>query len=206
MMDFRPPVTLEGRYIRLVPLARDHIEPLARIGTDPQIWQWLPFGYCGTLEGMSRLVDLTLSRQSEGIDLAFTTVLKLDNSPIGMTRFLGIDRANRNVEVGGTWIPPTLWRTPINTESKLLMLTQAFDVERCERVQLKTSTHNVRSQQAIERLGATKEGVLRQHMILPDGTFRDSVVYSVLRSSEWPDVQKHLARALERSWTTPLRA
>jgi N-acetyltransferase len=204
MMEFRAPVTMEGRYIRLVPLARDHIGPLVRMGKESEIWQWMPYGYCGTEEAMGRLVDFILTSQSQGSDLAFTTVLRPDDRPIGMTRFLAIDRHSLNVEVGGTWIPPSLWRTPINTESKWLMLGHAFEKEGCERVQLKTDTRNLRSQRAIERLGAQREGVLRRHMIRADGTFRDSVVYSILRS-EWPEVRRRLETALERPWTpTPV--
>jgi N-acetyltransferase len=202
MMEFRPPVTLEGEYIRLVPLMPEHIAPLAQAGKEPEIWRWMPYGYCGTEEAMRGLVDFILQAQTSGTDLAFTTVLRRDGQPIGMTRYLGIDRRSRNVEVGGTWIQPTLWRTPINTESKLLMLRHAFDEEGCERVQVKTDTRNVRSQRAIERLGAQREGVLRQHMIRADGTLRDSVVYSILRS-EWPDVRQRLETALKRPWTPP---
>lgn len=200
-MEFRPPVTMEGRFIRLVPLTRDHVTPLVRVGTDPEIWQWMPYGYCGTEETMGRLVDLILQNQTERTALAFTTLLRPDDRPIGMTRYLGIDRPNRNVEVGGTWLSPSFWRTPVNTESKLLMLTHAFE-EGCERVQIKTDRRNVRSQHAIERLGAHREGILRQHMVRADGTFRDSVVYSILRT-EWPTVRTRLEKALVRPWTRP---
>jgi N-acetyltransferase len=205
MMDFRTPVTLEGRYIRLVPLTRDQIPALVAAGRDPEIWQWLPYGYCGTEESMHHLVDLIARREAAGTDLAFTTVLRPADEPIGMTRYLNIERSDRNVEVGGTWTDPKFWRTPVNTESKLLMLGHAFDAEGCQRVQLKTDSRNLRSQRAIERLGAQKEGILRQHMIRADGTLRDSVVYSVLRS-EWPDVRKRLESALERPWNRPVEA
>jgi len=198
-MEFRSPIILEGRYIRLVPLLRSHVEPLARAGRDPQIWQWMSYGYCGTEGAMGRLVDLLLSRQSTGTDLAFTVLLRPDDRPVGMTRYLSLDRPNRNVEVGGTWYSSDLWRTPVNTESKLLMLTNAFDTEACERVQIKTDSRNLRSQRAIERLGAQREGVLRRHMVLSDGTFRDSVVYSIVRT-EWPEVRRRLETALERPW------
>jgi N-acetyltransferase len=202
-MEFRPPVTMEGRYIRLVPMVRDHIGPLAIAGKDPEIWQWLVVGYGGNVDAMSRIVDQLLARQAEGTDLCFTVMLKAGNRPIGMTRYLAIDRPNRNVEVGGTWFARELWRTPVNSDSKLLMLTHAFEAEGCERVQLKTDTQNTRSQRAIERLGAQREGVLRQHMLRPDGTFRDSVMYSVLRSSEWPAVRQKLEAALQRPWNPP---
>ncbi len=202
MMDFRSPVTLRGQRVRLVPLSSEQIPALVEAGRDPEIWQWMPYGYRGTPEQMQDLVWMLLGRQAEGIDLAFTTLLEPEGRPIGMTRYLGIDRPNRNVEVGGTWLDPHYWRSPINTESKLLMLGHAFDDEGCERVQIKTDTRNTRSQAAIERLGAVREGVLRQHMVRADGSYRDSVVYSILRS-EWPEVRVRLTRLLERPWQGP---
>jgi N-acetyltransferase len=202
MIDFRTPVTLEGRIIRLVPLNRAQLPALVQAGKDPEIWQWMPYGYCGAEEAMARLFDLIEARQSQGTDLAFATLLRPDDRPVGMTRYLNIDRGNQNVEVGGTWLDPKLWQTPVNTDSKLLMLGHAFEVEGCQRVQIKTDVRNVRSQRAIERLGAQKEGIFRQHMVRSDGTFRDSVVYSILRS-EWPEVRRRLEAALERPWTRP---
>ena len=204
MMDFRPPLTLEGRYLRLVPLVQGHVDGLVRAGKDPEIWRWMQYGYSGTPEGMQRLVELLLTRQSAGTDLAFTILLKPDDTPIGMTRYLGIDRANRNVEVGGTWLDSSLWRTPLNSDSKLRMLSNAFDTEGCARVQIKTDVRNIRSQRAIERLGAQREGLLRQHMVRFDGTFRDSVVYSILRA-EWPETRQRLKKAVEGDWTPPAR-
>lgn len=202
MMEFHVPVSLEGRYIRLIPLDREQIPALVRAGKDPEVWQWMPYGYRGTEESMGRLVELIQKGQAAGTDLAFTTVLRPDDRPIGMTRYLNIDRPNHNVEVGGTWLDPKFWRSPVNTDSKLLMLSHAFETEGCQRVQLKTDIRNLRSQRAIERLGAQKEGVLRQHMVRADGTFRDSVVYSVLRA-EWPGVRRQLETALEKSWDRP---
>lgn len=199
MMEFRTPLTLRGQNIRLAPLSPEQVPALVEAGHDPEIWRWMPYGDRGSPERMADLVQLLLARQSEGIDLAFTTLLEPAGRPIGMTRYLGIDRPNRNVEVGGTWLDPRYWRSPINTESKLLMLGHAFEDEGCERVQIKTDTRNVRSQKAIERLGAVREGVLRQHMVRADGTFRDSVVYSVLRS-EWPEVRTRLTGFLARPW------
>jgi N-acetyltransferase len=202
MMEFRTPITLEGRYIRLVPLLRSHAEPLVRAGKDPDIWRWMRYGYCGTEDAMDRMIDLLLERQSAGVDLSFTVLLRPGDRPVGMTRYLDIDRPNRNVEVGGTWYSSELWRTPVNSESKLLMLGNAFDAEGCERVQLKTDLRNVRSQRAIERLGAVREGVLRHHIVLPDGALRDSVVYSILRS-EWPQTRRRLDKALAPPWIPP---
>lgn len=203
-MEFRPPVTLEGRYIRLVPLLDTHVEPLAEAGRDPEIWRWLRDGDRSSAEPMRQLIDMLLARQSAGTDLAFTIQLRPDDQPVGMTRYVEIDRPNRNVEVGGTWISSSLWRTPVNSESKLLMLRNAFDAEGCERVQLQTDVRNLRSRRAIERLGAQREGVLRQHIVRHDGTLRDSVVYSILRP-EWPEVRQRLETALGRPWNRPER-
>jgi len=199
MVELRTPFSMEGRYLRLVPLTRDHVALLAAAGQDPEIWHWMPYGNCGEEESMSRLVELLLGRQSVGTDLAFTILMRPEDRPVGMTRYLGIDRPNQNVEVGGTWLRSDLWRSPLNSESKLLMLGHAFESEGCERVQLKTDVRNVRSQRAIERLGARREGVLRRHMIRSDGSFRDSVIYSILRT-EWPDVRQRLLETLERPW------
>lgn len=201
-MEFRNPRALDGRYIRLVPLERRYVRPLAEAGKDPEIWRWILDGHRGTEEAMGEWVETLLARQAAGTDLPFVIVLHPDDRPVGMTRYLGIDRPNRNVEVGGTWITPSLWRTPVNTESKLLMLSHAFDAEACERVQIKTDIRNERSQRAIERLGAHREGVLRQHLVRWDGSFRDSVVYSILRS-EWPHVRRTLEAALATPWTRP---
>lgn len=203
MAEFRTPISMEGQYIRLVPLRRSHVAGLTKAGKDPEIWRWMRFGYCGTPEAMGRMVEVLLDRQAQGIDLPFTVLLRPDDRPVGMTRYLDIDRPNRNVEVGGTWYSSDLWRTAVNTESKLLMLANAFETEGCERVQIKTDLRNVRSQRAIERLGAVREGVLRQHIVLPDGTLRDSVVYSILRP-EWPAARRLLQQALERPWSPPL--
>jgi N-acetyltransferase len=205
MMDFRTPVILDGRYIRLVPLVESHIDALAAAGESPEIWRWMSYGYSGTKQAMAVLVHLLLERQSDGTDLPFSIFLRSSNRPVGMTRYLGIDRPSRNVEVGGTWISPELWRTPVNSESKLLMLSNAFEAEGCERVQLKTDIRNLRSQRAIERLGALREGVLRHHMALADGTYRDSVVYSILRS-EWPVAERRLRSSLDRPWARPAEA
>ena len=116
----------------------------------------------------------------------------------GMFRFFDIDRASRWVEVG-TWLDPAVWRTPVNTEVKYLGLRYAFEEEGMHRVQLKTDSRNVRSQQAIERLGAVREGLLREHVRLPDGSLRSSYVYSVLES-EWPSVKRNLEARLARPW------
>jgi N-acetyltransferase len=202
-LRFRAPVKLEGRYIALVPLARAHAAPLAREGADPQIWEFMRSGPLTDVQAMRRFIDTLLERQLRGTDLPFTTGRLPGGSPIGMTRFLEIDRENRLVEVGGTWLAPRFWSSPINTESKLLMLSYAFETEGVNRVEIRTDVRNVRSQRAIERLGAKKEGVLRDNIVLSNGRIRSSVLYSVVRS-EWPAVHERLEKFLERPWSQDL--
>jgi N-acetyltransferase len=140
---------------------------------------------------------MLLERQAEGTDLCFTVVHRESGKSIGCTRYLNIDVADRGVEIGGTFYGLAYQRTGVNTECKYLLLRHAFEVWQCIRVQLKTDLINVRSQLAIERLGAVKEGVLRNHMVLPTGRIRHSVVYSII-DSEWPDVKARVEALMAR--------
>ena len=144
-----------------------------------------------------RMAQSKLARQERGTDLAFTVVRREDGRPVGMTRFLDIQREHQTVEVGGTWFSRNLWGSGVNPESKRLMLGYAFDTEGCHRVQLKADQRNLRSLRAIERLGAVREGVLREHLVNTDGHRRSSVYFSIL-ASEWPKVRARLDAALER--------
>jgi len=189
-MDIQP-VTLTGRHVRLEPLAYSHVPDLAAGGTDPAIWQYIPYAPVHTEADMRAWVDDLLARQAKGNDLPFAVVHRGTGRAIGATRYMDIQRANRAVEIGGTWYAPEHQRTAANTEAKLLLLTHAFEALGCIRVQLKTDERNVRSQRAIERLGAIKEGTLRHSVIMPDGYRRNSVYYSVLES-EWPMVKARL--------------
>lgn len=204
-MDFRPPVTLTGRYLDLVPLELGHSAALARVADDPEIWRYWRTVGPNDERTMDASIRSLLAHQAAGTDLAFTVVRHDDATPVGMTRFLDIQRENDSAEVGGTWFARAFWRTPFNTESKRLMLGYAFDIERCHRVQIKTDVRNLRSQRAIERIGATREGVLREHFLNHDGARRSSVYYSVL-SSEWPAVRARLDAALARPWMPLPRA
>jgi N-acetyltransferase len=152
-----------------------------------------------TLAEVEALIRLLLERQRAGTDLAFTTVRKEDRSPVGMTRFLNIDRINRSVDIGGTWLASDLWKSPFNTEAKLLMLRHAFDQEGVHRVRLCTDLRNERSQAAIARLGATREGILRDDRLLRSGYWRSSVVFGIL-ADEWPRVRARLEGRLARPW------
>jgi N-acetyltransferase len=136
-----------------------------------------------------------LSRQKRGTDLPFTVIQLDSGKAIGCTRYLEIHPEHRNLEIGGTWYGEPYRGTWVNTEAKYLLLRHAFEILGCIRVQLKTDLRNVRSQRAIERIGAQKEGILRDHMILPDGTIRSSVYYSILEN-EWRDVKRLLEQRL----------
>ncbi|MCI4340604.1 MAG: GNAT family N-acetyltransferase, partial [Thermoplasmata archaeon] len=147
------------------------------------------------------LVAELLEREAAGTDLCFTVVDRTVGV-VGMTRLLEIDRLHRRVEIGGTWYSRSAQRTPINTECKRLLLSYAFDDEGANRVQFKTDLRNERSQKAIERAGARREGVLRDHMVMPDGYLRSSVIYSIV-ASEWPGVRSRLDALLARPWPAP---
>ncbi len=197
-MDLRRPVTLEGRFVRLVPLERSHAEALARAGSEAEIWRYLPYGPRTTPGRMAELIELFLAREARGTDLCFSVISRAEDALVGMTRFLNIERENGALEIGGTWYAASARRTPVNTEAKRLLLAHAFETEGVHRVQLKTDLRNERSQRAIERLGAVRDGILREHVLMPDGYRRSSVVYSIL-ADEWPVVRSRLDRFLSAS-------
>jgi RimJ/RimL family protein N-acetyltransferase len=190
------PVTLIGNVVRLEMLSRRHVPELTEAGQDEKIWEHMVYGTIRTQSQMLELVEELIHRQEIGTDLPFAVIYIPTNQAIGMSRFMDIRLKDRAFEIGGTWYSPSYQRTAVNTECKLLMLTHAFEVAGCIRVQFKTDLRNVRSQQALERIGAKREGVLRNHMILPDGYIRDSVYYSII-ASEWPDVKISLTNKLQ---------
>ena len=193
--SFRTPIALTGKYVELVPLERAHASELWRAASSPEVWQYLRSGPVHSEQDLEAVIDQVLEAQVAGTDLAFTMRLLPSHRAIGQTRYLRIDRPNQCVEIGGTWLDPAYWRTPVNTEAKLLMFRHAFDVEGAHRVQFQTDLRNERSQRAIARLGAVKEGVLREDVVLTDGTLRSSVYFSVL-ASEWPAVRARLEATL----------
>jgi len=199
MEGFRPPVTLTGRWVRLVPLTLDHAPPLREAARDPEVRRYLLHGPGETLEQMRALIAYRLEQQRVGVDLPFTTVLRATDRPVGMTGFIHIDRTNQSVEVGGTWLDSALWRTPLNTESKYLLFRYAFETGRAHRVWLQTDVRNERAQRAIARLGATREATFREDKLRADGTYRSSVYYGIL-VSEWPRVRDSLESMLAREW------
>ncbi len=191
------PIVLNGKYVRLEPMTEDHIPGLAEIGVGQTFWDFMLYGRMDSVEDMRNWVKDILSRAEKGTDLPFVAIHLASGKVAGATRYLNIMPKDRGLEIGGTWYGTEYQRTPVNTECKYLLLTHAFERLGCIRVQLKTDLRNVRSQNAIERIGAKREGILRNHMILPSGQFRDSVFYSIL-DSEWPEVKKRLEAILTR--------
>lgn len=193
-MDIHP-ISLTGRVARLEPLAEMHVPELTMAGQDQAIWRYMPYGNISTEEQMLRLVRELLGRQARGTDLPFAVMAITENRAVGMTRYMDIQPAHRGLEIGGTWYGPAYQRTALNTECKYLLLRHAFETLGCIRVQLKTDLRNERSQRAIERIGAQREGVLRQNMLMPDGHKRNSVYYGII-DSDWPAVKARLEEKL----------
>jgi len=196
VMEIKP-LILEGRHVRLEPMTEAHVAGLTSIGLNDDIWQNMPYGLMKSEADILNWVRGVLGHASEGTDLPFAVIHLASGRVAGATRYLEIHREYRGLEIGGTWYGAEFQRTAVNTECKYLLLRHAFEVLGCIRVQLKTDLRNVRSQRAIERIGAVKEGVLRNHMIMPDGRFRNSVYYSILES-EWPQVKNKLEMVLAR--------
>jgi len=188
--DLRP-LILTGTLVRLEPLSEAHVTDLAEAGQEEPIWEFLRYGKVTTPGKMRQFVLQLLKWQQGGADLPFAVTHLAAGRAIGMTRYMNIQPADRGLEIGGTWYAAAYQRTGVNTECKYLLLRHAFEDLGCLRVQFRTDLRNLRSQQAIERIGAVREGVLRDHMILPDGTVRSSVVYSIL-TSEWEAVKARL--------------
>ncbi|BDW84487.1 GNAT family N-acetyltransferase [Roseicyclus marinus] len=184
-----PDLSLTGRHVRLVPLSSDHATALAeavRAGGLHELW----YTFVPPPEGMVAEIDRRLSLRDRGEIIPFT-LLDATGAPIGMTTYMHIDHAAPRVEIGSTWLVPSAQRGPVNTEAKRLMLGQAFDVWGCLAVEFRTHRLNQQSRRAIERLGAQLDGILRAHLRMPNGTIRDTAVYSIT-ASDWPSVRTHL--------------
>jgi len=196
------PLTLEGSVVRLEPIRREHAELFWDVAKNDleDIFRWIPYTM-KTPEDFERLVDKAFGEQERGESVVFATVERATGRPIGSTRFMNIDRANRRVEIGSTWIAKPWQRTAVNTEAKYLMLRHAFEVWGCTRVELKTDALNEKSRNAILRIGAKEEGTLRRHVITWTGRIRDSVYFSIL-DDEWPEVKAKLETRLSKSHPT----
>jgi len=193
--------SLEGTHVRLEPLQPEHAPTLWEVAKDhlEDLFQWIPYRLT-SLEEFQEFNRQVLEEQRRGLSIPFVTIEQNSNHIVGTTRFMSMDLANRKVEIGSTWIAPRWQRTVVNTEAKYLMLRHAFETWKCLRVELKTDALNLRSRQAILRLGAKEEGTLRKHMLTWNGRQRDSVYFSIL-DTEWPDVKARLENKLRASTT-----
>jgi RimJ/RimL family protein N-acetyltransferase len=189
------PVTLMGKFVRLEPLSKAHVPSLAKVGLEPEIWRFMRYGKVETEGQLGVWVQELLNLQAHGTDLPFAVIYLASGNAIGCTRYLHIDSPSRSLEIGGTWYGLEYQGTLVNTECKYILLKHAFETLECIRVWFKADTRNLRSMRALERIGAIKEGVLRNHMILPGGFIRDSIVYSLL-PEEWPQVKNKLEARL----------
>jgi RimJ/RimL family protein N-acetyltransferase len=188
------PVILEGRHVRLEPLALEHTARLAEVGLDGDLWTWIPTPV-RTQEEMSAYVQTALKEQAAGSALPFALIEKSSGRAVGSTRYGNIDRDHYRVEIGWTWVARQWQRTSINTEAKYLLLRHAFETLGCIRVELKTDSLNDRSRAAILRIGARQEGIFRNHMITASGRIRHTVYFSIV-DSEWPEVKARLEAKL----------
>ena len=190
------PVKLSGSVVRLDPIRHEHAELFWEVAKNnlDDIFRWIPYRM-QTRDDFQLLVAKALQEQERGESVVFTTVEISSGRVLGSTRFMNIDRNNRRVEIGSTWIAPAWQRTAVNTEAKYLMLRHAFEVWGCFRVELKTDALNEKSRNAILRVGAKEEGTLRRHVVTWTGRVRDSVYFSIL-DSEWPEVKARLEEKL----------
>jgi RimJ/RimL family protein N-acetyltransferase len=195
---FVPPVVLEGRRVRLEPMARGDAEAIAKAlataAADGNMWE----SKVTTIprpEGMRAYVDQALAEFDAGVSLPFVTIDRESGRAAGTTRYMNIEAPHRRLEIGTTWIGKSFQRTAINTEAKYLMLRHAFESLGCIAVDLRTHERNAQSRAAIERLGAKLDGILRNHRVMPDGTLRNTAAYSIV-DAEWPAVKARLEARL----------
>lgn len=189
------PVTLTGRSGSLVPLQMSHADALTEAAADGELYR-LWYTSVPSPERVPAEIERRLGLMAEG-KMAPFAILDGDGRPVGMTTYMNIDAVNKRVEIGSTWYRKAVQRTPLNTECKRMLLGHAFEVLDCIAVEFRTHRMNTQSRRAIERLGAQLDGILRQHQVTPNGTIRDTVVYSII-AAEWPAVRAHLDWQLEK--------
>lgn len=189
---------LAGSIIRLEPLTAEHKPELTQVLNDPRIWEYT-WRKIGSAEQAAQLVDTALANQASGKDIPYVMVEQASGRIVGTTRMMHLDRTHRGAEIGCTWVAPDYWRTAVNTESKLLLLEYGFGVLNLIRVEFSIVSNNLRSQRAVERIGAVREGVLRKHRVTTDGTVLDNVVYSIT-DDEWPAVKARLQFLLHEKY------
>jgi RimJ/RimL family protein N-acetyltransferase len=190
------PVTLDGRIVRLEPLSLAHVPGLAEVGLDPAIWR-LTIARPTSEADLRTWAETALRAREAGTEMPFATVEAATGRPIGSSRYMNIVLEHRRLEIGWTWLAPPWQRTGANREAKLLMLTHAFEVLGCRRVEFKTDSTNEASRTALLGIGATFEGIFRKHMVMPGDGVRHSAWYSVV-DDEWPAVKARLEESLRR--------
>lgn len=191
--NWPPDFSVENEFVRVEPLRLEHAEDLRNAARDlGQLW----YTSIPTPDGVEAEIKRRLALREAGSMLPFAIIDKAGNA-VGMTTYMNIDATNRRVEIGSTWYAPNLQRTPANTACKLLLLTHAFEKLDCIAVEFRTHRLNTQSRRAIERLGAQLDGVLRTHMVMPNGTLRDTAVYSIT-ATEWPTIKAHLEWQLKK--------
>jgi RimJ/RimL family protein N-acetyltransferase len=187
---------LEGKVVRLEPLATLHERGLFEAAGEASIWRWMPHDAGGSRETFHEWFEDALARSEAGVEAAFATLDARTGEPVGSTRFLALRPEHRGLEIGWTWLAPSRWGTGANVEAKLLMLKHAFERLGCLRVEFKTDSRNDRSRGALAALPARLEGVFRKHMLVRGGERRDSAYYSIV-DEEWPEVKGNLRRRLD---------
>jgi N-acetyltransferase len=196
-MSFVEPISLHGQVASLVPLSPSHHDDLVASVKDGELWN-LWYTKVPAPDHLRAEIDRRLDLQKLGSMTPFTVIEKSTGEAVGMTTFMNIDAVNRRVEIGSTWYRRRVQRSALNTECKLLLLSHAFERLNCIAVEFRTHFFNQQSRAAIERLGAKLDGILRQHMLVANGTLRDTCVYSIL-DREWPTVKAHLTHRLQGS-------
>ena len=195
-MPWPAPVTLQGKIVTVEPLRIDHHDGLVEAVKDGELWN-LWYTKVPAPDAMRADIERRLGLQERGSMLPFAVIDNATQRVVGATTYMNIDAENRRVEIGSTWYAQSAQRTGLNTECKRLLLTHAFETLDCIAVEFRTSHFNRASRRAIERLGAKLDGILRNHSIMPNGTLRDTCVYSIT-AAEWPTVKAHLEYQLTR--------
>ncbi len=190
------PVSLSGRFVRLEPLSLIHIDRLCEVGLDEELWK-VTMTLIRTRDDLKNYIATALSWEAQGTALPFVIIEQASAKAVGSTRFANIDHDNRRLEIGWTWIARPWQRTVVNTETKYLLLTHAFEKLSCIRVEFKTDSINEQSRTALLRIGAKEEGILRNHMITPGGRIRHSVYYSII-DTEWPALKRNLQEKIRK--------
>jgi RimJ/RimL family protein N-acetyltransferase len=190
------PVVLEGRVVRLEPMAPTHVDGLAEVAFDPELWIWT-LARPTDRAGLEAWMATAMANAAAGTELPFVTIDRATGQPIGSSRYLNIVPEHRRLEIGWTWVASAWHRRGANREAKLLMLEHAIEGLGCHRVEFKTDSLNEKSRAALLGVGATFEGIFRNHMVMPEGRLRHSAYYSVI-DSEWPAVKARLLESIDK--------